>query len=77
MTKEQKDLFKRVNALMQELVGNENKRQTVDIIRLLFNLQNEIYPNHLEFSTSCGGCRERVFRVVKQWWLDNGGVKKL
>ena len=51
MTKEEKALFKRVDALMQELVGNESKKQTSETIRLLFNLHNTIYPNKMELST--------------------------
>lgn len=76
MTKDEKALFKRVDDLMQQLVGNENKKQTSETIRLLFNLHNTIYPNKMELSTGCGGCRERVMRVVKNWWINNGGVKK-
>jgi len=68
-------LFEKVDALMQELVGNEYRRQSAETIRILFNLHNEIFESK-EYSTSCGGCRTRVYNKVKDWWLNNNGVKK-
>lgn len=74
MKKEKKkmnDLFNRVDALMVTLVGKENHNHNALVIRELFNLHNEVYPQNLEFSTSCGGCRQRVYQRLKQWWIDN------
>lgn len=73
MKKEQRkmdDLFKRVDTLMSQLVGKENQNHNASVIRELFNLHNEAYPNNLEFSTSCGGCRQRVYQRLKQWWSE-------
>ena len=66
-----KDLFNRVDQMMLSLVGKENHNHNAQIIRELFNLHNECYPQNLEFSTSCGGCRQRVYTKLKQWWVDN------
>ncbi len=71
--KKMNDLFNRVDALMSTLVGRENYNHNAQVIREMFNLHNEVYPNNLEFSTSCGGCRQRVYQRLKQWWIDNGG----
>jgi hypothetical protein len=69
--KKMNDLFNRVDALMSTLVGRENYNHNAQVIREMFNLHNEVYPNNLEFSTSCGGCRQRVYQRLKQWWSDN------
>ena len=65
------DLFNRVDALMSSLAGKENHNHNASVIRELFNLHNEVYPDNLEFSTSCGGCRQRVYTRLKGWWLEN------
>jgi hypothetical protein len=64
--------FERVDNLMQQLVGNENRRHSAETIKELFNLYNEIF-NAREYSTSCGGCRKRVYERLRQWWCDNNG----
>ena len=69
--KKMNDLFNRVDALMSSLAGKENQNHNASVIRELFNLHNEVYPNNLEFSTSCGGCRQRVYQRLKGWWLEN------
>lgn len=69
--KKMNDLFKRVDELMLSLQGKENHNHNALVIRQLFNLHNEAYPNNLEFSTSCGSCRARVYKRLKQWWIDN------
>lgn len=65
------DLFKEVDTLMLSLVGKENHNHNAVVIRELFNLHNRVFPHNLEFSTSCGGCRQRVYKKLKQWWIDN------
>ena len=67
--------FKRLDDLMQQLVGREGVRHDAHVIRQLFNLNNEL-TGIMEYSTSCGSCRSRVFNRVKQLWIDNGGVKQ-
>jgi hypothetical protein len=67
--------FQKVDAMMQNLVGRENHRHDAQTIRELFNLHNELFPATLEYSVSCGGCRQRVYGRVKQWWQDRGGKK--
>ena len=69
--KKMNDLFNRVDALMSGLVGRENYNHNAQVIREMFNLHNEVYPNNLEFSTSCGGCRQRVYQRLKLWWSEN------
>jgi len=74
---EQEALFNRVDGLMQRLVGREDYRQDAQTIRELFNLHNETFPTMLEYSVSCGGCRERVYNRLRDWWQTNGGVKNI
>lgn len=70
------NLFQRVDDLMQQLVGRESHRHGPDVIRLMFNLHNEAHPKTLEYSVGCGGCRERVYKRLKEWWYENGGQLK-
>lgn len=67
------ELFNRVDALMASLVGRENQSHNAQIIREMFNLHNEAYPQNPEYSTSCGGCRQRVYQNLRRWWEENGG----
>jgi hypothetical protein len=69
-------IFEKVDSLMQQLVGKENHRHQSHVIRQLFNLHNEVFPNQLEYSVGCGSCRKRVYTRLKDWWLKQGGVKK-
>jgi hypothetical protein len=69
--KKMNELFNRVDQMMTSLVGKENHNHNAQVIRELFNLHNEVFPNNLEFSTSCGGCRQRVYQRLKLWWIDN------
>lgn len=69
------ELFKRVDDLMQQLVGREGYRHDAHIIRQMFNLHNEA-TGIMEYSTSCGTCRQRVYNRLKEWWVNNGGVKQ-
>ena len=73
---EQEQHFKNVDDLMQRLVGKEDHRHNAETIRELFNLHNVTFPNMLEYSVSCSGCRARVFNRLRQWWQDNGGIKR-
>lgn len=68
--------FEEVDAIMQRLVGKENHRHDAQVIRELFNAHNVVFPNNREYSTSCSGCRQRVYNRLKGWWQDNGGVKR-
>ena len=70
------DNFNQVDDLMQRLVGKEDYKQDAITIRELFNIHNVVFPQTLEYSVSCGGCRSRVYNRLKQWWIDNGGVKR-
>jgi hypothetical protein len=74
---EQEALFNRVDDLMQRLVGREEYSHDAQTIRELFNLHNEVFPTMLEYSVSCGGCRERVYNRLRDWWQSNGGVKNI
>ena len=61
------ELFNRVDALMVTLIGKESHRHGPDVIRNLFNLHNEA-TGIMEYSVSCGGCRARVYKRLKEWW---------
>lgn len=65
--------FGEVDALMQRLYGKEGHRHDGNTIRELFNIHNVVFPQTLEYSTSCSGCRARVYERVKNWWLEHGG----
>lgn len=65
--------FTKVDGLMQNLYGKEGHRHAPEVIRQLFNIHNEVFPQTLEYSTSCSGCRARVYERVKNWWLEHGG----
>jgi hypothetical protein len=67
------ELFNEVDGLMKELVGKENHNHNAEVITRLFNLHNRAFPEHMEYSKSCGGCRQRVYNRLKTWWYDNGG----
>jgi len=72
--RDEKELFGRVDGLMQLLVGKEGHRHPAETITIMFNLYNEVFGAR-EYSKSCGGCRERVYKGLKQWWVDKGGKK--
>lgn len=74
---EQEQLFNRVDDLMQRLVGREDYPQNALTIRELFNIHNEVFPNTLEYSTSCSGCRMRVYNRLRDWWQNNSGQKNI
>ena len=63
--------FNEVDALMQNLYGKEGYRHDAQTIRNLFNIHNVLFPNTLEYSVNCGGCRERVYNRVRDWWLEH------
>jgi hypothetical protein len=65
-----KSLFTRVDNIMIKLWGKENHNHSAITIRELFNIHNELFEQK-EYSTSCGGCRARVYTRVKDWWLSN------
>lgn len=69
------ELFNRVDALMQQLVGKEGARHEAHTIREMFNLHNEA-TGIMEYSTSCGSCRQRVYNRLKEWWVAQGGVRR-
>jgi|LakMenEpi03Aug12_release.lakeMendotaPanAssembly.Ray.scaffolds.fasta_scaffold302997_1 hypothetical protein len=68
--------FNEVDDLMQELVGRENYNHNGEVIRRLFNTHNVVFPQNPEYSTSCGSCRQRTYNRLKDWWINNGGVKR-
>lgn len=76
MSKVDKKLFKKVDDLMQQLVGRESINHPAHVITELFNLHNETF-NAREYSKSCSACRKRVYNRLRLWWIDNGGVKRI
>lgn len=69
--------FDLVDGLMQRLYGREAYPHDALTIRELFDTHNKVFPGNLEFSTSCGGCRQRVYNRLRDWWLNNGGKKNI
>jgi len=72
---EEEQTFQKVDNLMQRLVGKENHRHDAQVIRELFNIHNEA-TGIMEYSVSCGGCRQRVYNRLKEWWQARGGTKR-
>jgi hypothetical protein len=60
---------KQLDELMRELEGKDKvaDHQT----RRMFNLNNIIYPDILEYTVSCGSCRGRVYNRLKKYWQEN------
>lgn len=65
--------FEEVNNLMQRLYGKEGYRHDSQTIRELFDIHNKVFPQTLEYSVSCSGCRERVYNRLRNFWIDAGG----
>jgi len=55
--------------LMKELEGKDKilDHQT----RLLFNINNIIFPDLQEYTVSCPACRSRVYNRMKTYWEKN------
>lgn len=68
MHKITKDEFIRLNNLMMLLVGKEGHNHPPERITELFNIHNLCYPQKLEYSKSCGSCRQRVYNRVLEYW---------
>ena len=66
-----KEIFGRLSLIINEWLGKENYRVPAHSITQMFNIHNEIFPQNLEYSTSCGGCRERVWNRIKGYYLEN------
>lgn len=65
MTPEQLQQFK---TFMDTIIGKESHNHHYHIIKELFDWHNILFPNQKEklSSSSCGGCRARVYKKVKQ-----------
>lgn len=61
------DLFIRVDAVVQPIIGREGHNHPPEVITQLFNLYNEVF-NAREYSKACSGCRARVWKGLKAWW---------
>lgn len=64
-----KENFDKLEVLLKELEGKEKilDQQTT----LLFNIHNYFYPNKMEYGKSCGGCRQRVYKRMIQFYNEN------
>lgn len=60
---------KELHKLMMEIEGKE--KATANQIDRLFNLNNAIFPNLKEFTKGCPDCRERVYKRLKTYWINN------
>lgn len=65
------ETFMKTHQLVTDWQGKENQRVPAEVIRQIFNTHNEIFPSNPEFSVGCGGCRERVWRKLKDWYHEN------
>lgn len=61
--------FKLLDELMKELEGKDKilEHQT----RLLFRLNNHIFPDLKEHNMGCAACRGRIYNRMKDYWMNN------
>lgn len=69
MTEAEKD-FMEVHSLMLAWRGKENQRVPAEDITRIFNIYNKVTGSR-EYSKSCGGCRQRVWSRLQQWYDSN------
>ncbi len=67
----EKEKFMRVHNLMLLLIGKESHRIEAHTITELFNAHNMVFPEKLEYSKGCSGCRERVYKRLRDWYESN------
>jgi predicted thioredoxin/glutaredoxin len=65
------ETFMRAHNLVSEWQGKENQNVPAHVIREIFNTHNEIFLDKPEYSTSCGGCRQRTWSRLKTWYHEN------
>jgi hypothetical protein len=63
MTKEQ---FDQLHSLVTEWRGKEGHNVPAHVISEMFTLNNLEFPH--EYSKSCGGCRQRVWTNLKNFY---------
>ena len=61
--------FERLHELMSRMIGHEYANHPAHDISALFQLNNLLFAH--EYSQSCGGCRQRVYNQLKDWYLNN------
>lgn len=66
-----KDLFLEAHGLVLDWKGKENQNVPAEVISHIFSVHNRIFPHMPEYSKGCGGCRERVWRRLKDWHEEN------
>lgn len=64
------EVFVRLHNLVQEWEGKENQRIPGHVITEIFNVHNSIFDNK-EYSKGCGGCRQRVWTRLKNYYHEN------
>lgn len=64
-----KEQFEQLHTVMLTMIGKETSRHPPENISLLFRLNNLIFA--AEYSQSCGGCRQRVYNRMKEYYLSN------
>jgi hypothetical protein len=59
----------KIHNLMMELEGKDKilAHQTT----LLFDLNNELFPDSKEFTKGCSSCRDRAYKRVSTYWKNN------
>jgi hypothetical protein len=65
-----------LNSIMQRVYGKENHSHPAEVITVLFTTHNNLAKENgwpLEYSRSCGGCRQRVYARLRDLWLSLGG----
>lgn len=63
--------WQKLEALYNEWKGKENYRVPAHTVTEMFNVHNYFYPQTPEWSKGCGGCRERVWRRLKEYYEGN------
>lgn len=69
MTDLEKD-FMEVHSLMLTWRGKEGHRVPAEDITRIFNIYNKVTGSR-EYSKACGGCRQRVWNGLKNWYDKN------
>jgi hypothetical protein len=65
------EIFEQIHNLVTEWVPKENNNVPADVITQIFNLHNKVFMDRPEYSTACGGCRQRVWNKLKTFYYEN------
>lgn len=66
-----KELWIKLECLMNDWRGKENNRIEPHIITEIFNTHNQIFPEKPEYSKACSGCRARIWARLCSYYDEN------